>query len=97
MYLQLLIDQIRLIESKRDAVEDEDRRDEYTAVLSRANAMLNSIKHTIVQLQIAKVSATALSSVVSLVFLSDVCRSLLFSSTSGYTVISMFPEHGDTC
>lgn len=55
VYLQLLIEQIKLIEDKRNAAEDEETQNKYSAVLSQANAMLNSVKHTIVQLQIAKV------------------------------------------
>ncbi|XP_071641148.1 oxysterol-binding protein-related protein 9 isoform X2 [Temnothorax longispinosus] len=57
VYLQLLIDQIKLIEGKRDAAEDEEKQKTYSAILSQANAMLNSVKHTIVQLQIAKNTA----------------------------------------
>ncbi|KOX69761.1 Oxysterol-binding protein-related protein 9 [Melipona quadrifasciata] len=55
-YLQLLIDQIKLIETKQSsvAVEDEEKQQKYAAILTQANAMLNSVKHTIVQLQIAK-------------------------------------------
>lgn len=57
-YLQLLIDQIKLIETKQSsvAVEDEEKQQKYAAILTQANAMLNSVKHTIVQLQIAKVN-----------------------------------------
>jgi len=55
VYLQLLIEQIKLIEGKQNTIENEERGRKYTAVLSQANAMLNSVKHTIVQLQIAKV------------------------------------------
>ncbi|XP_033341941.1 oxysterol-binding protein-related protein 9 isoform X2 [Megalopta genalis] len=59
-YLQLLIDQIKVIETKqRNAIdtEDEEKQEKYTAILTQANAMLNSVKHTIVQLQIAKNTA----------------------------------------
>ncbi|XP_017879257.1 oxysterol-binding protein-related protein 9 isoform X2 [Ceratina calcarata] len=58
-YLQLLIDQIKLIETKQRTVaaEDEEKQEKYAAVLTQANAMLNSVKHTIVQLQIAKNTA----------------------------------------
>jgi len=55
VYLQLLIDQIKLIENKQNAAETEEEQEKYSTILSQANAMLNSIKHTIVQLQIAKV------------------------------------------
>lgn len=57
VYLQLLIDQIKIIEQKCKTTpdEDEETRGRYTAVLDQANAVLNSVKHTIVQLQIAKV------------------------------------------
>lgn len=55
-YLQLLIEQIKLIEGKKNAAdEDEEKQKKYSAILLQANAMLNSVKHTIVQLQIAKV------------------------------------------
>ncbi|EZA47806.1 Oxysterol-binding protein-related protein [Ooceraea biroi] len=57
VYLQLLIEQIKLIEGKQSTVEDEEQQKKYTTVLSQANAMLNSVKHTIVQLQIAKNTA----------------------------------------
>lgn len=57
VYLQLLIDQIKLIEDKQNAAENEEKQEKYSTVLSQANAMLNSIKHTIVQLQIAKNTA----------------------------------------
>ncbi|KAH0955428.1 hypothetical protein HN011_006719 [Eciton burchellii] len=63
VYLQLLIEQIKLIESKQSMIEDEERRRKYTAVLSQANAMLNSVKHTIVQLQIAKNTAIPVNGV----------------------------------
>ncbi|XP_078048132.1 oxysterol-binding protein-related protein 9 isoform X3 [Augochlora pura] len=59
-YLQLLIDQIKVIETKqRNAIdaEDEEKQEKYAAILTQANAMLNSVKHTIVQLQIAKNTA----------------------------------------
>ncbi|XP_029034222.1 oxysterol-binding protein-related protein 9 isoform X6 [Osmia bicornis bicornis] len=58
-YLQLLIDQIKLIETKQRniAAEDEEKQQKYGAILTQANAMLNSVKHTIVQLQIAKNTA----------------------------------------
>ncbi|XP_046433854.1 oxysterol-binding protein-related protein 9 isoform X2 [Neodiprion pinetum] len=58
-YLQLLIDQIKLIEGKiHNSAEGVDEKQEvYAAVLTQANAMLNSVKHTIVQLQIAKNTA----------------------------------------
>ncbi|XP_076394352.1 oxysterol-binding protein-related protein 9 isoform X5 [Megachile rotundata] len=58
-YLQLLIDQIKLIETKQRnvAAEDEETQQKYGAILTQANAMLNSVKHTIVQLQIAKNTA----------------------------------------
>ncbi|XP_015599080.1 oxysterol-binding protein-related protein 9 isoform X2 [Cephus cinctus] len=58
-YLQLLIDQIKLIEGKQKTVDegDEEKQQRYAAILTQANAMLNSVKHTIVQLQIAKNTA----------------------------------------
>ncbi|XP_020710765.1 oxysterol-binding protein-related protein 9 isoform X2 [Athalia rosae] len=59
VYLQLLIDQIKLIEGKKESIAEgeEEKQKIYTAVLTQANAMLNSVKHTIVQLQIAKNTA----------------------------------------
>lgn len=56
-YLQLLIDQIKLIEQKQQSVPEGDETNEqrYEEILKQANAMLNSVKHMIVQLQIAKV------------------------------------------
>ncbi|XP_043502655.1 oxysterol-binding protein-related protein 9 isoform X1 [Polistes fuscatus] len=58
-YLQLLIDQIKIIETKQQSLETENEeiQESYTAILMQANAMLNSVKHTIVQLQIAKNTA----------------------------------------
>ncbi|XP_063980875.1 oxysterol-binding protein-related protein 9 isoform X2 [Diachasmimorpha longicaudata] len=58
-YLQLLIDQIKLIEDKEKNFNDaeEDKKQKYAAILTQANAVLNSVKHTIVQLQIAKNTA----------------------------------------
>ncbi|XP_011298494.1 oxysterol-binding protein-related protein 9 [Fopius arisanus] len=58
-YLQLLIDQIKLIEDKQKNFKDdeEDKKQKYAAILTQANAVLNSVKHTIVQLQIAKNTA----------------------------------------
>ncbi|XP_011155819.1 oxysterol-binding protein-related protein 9 [Solenopsis invicta] len=63
VYLQLLIEQIKLIEDKKNAAEDEEKQNKYSAVLLQANAMLNSIKHTIVQLQIAKNTAIPVNGV----------------------------------
>lgn len=56
-YLQLLIDQIKVIEQRRESLgdEDEEKRLRYEDILTQANVMLNSVKHAIVQLQIAKV------------------------------------------
>ncbi|XP_043483111.1 oxysterol-binding protein-related protein 9 [Leptopilina heterotoma] len=58
-YLQLLIDQIKLIEQKQQSVPEGDETNEqrYEEILKQANAMLNSVKHMIVQLQIAKNTA----------------------------------------
>ncbi|XP_032454635.1 oxysterol-binding protein-related protein 9 isoform X1 [Nasonia vitripennis] len=55
-YLQLLIDQIKLIEQKQKDLGDdnEEKKQRYTEILRQANSMLNSVKHAIVQLQIAK-------------------------------------------
>ncbi|KAM0737317.1 Oxysterol-binding protein-related protein 9 [Formica fusca] len=57
VYLQLLIEQIKLIEDKQNTAENEEKQEKYSTILLQANAMLNSIKHTIVQLQIAKNTA----------------------------------------
>ncbi|XP_012277175.1 oxysterol-binding protein-related protein 9 isoform X2 [Orussus abietinus] len=59
VYLQLLIDQIKVIECKQNATTegDNEKQQRYTTILTQANAMLNSVKHTIVQLQIAKNTA----------------------------------------
>ncbi|XP_011150267.1 oxysterol-binding protein-related protein 9 [Harpegnathos saltator] len=63
-YLQLLIEQIKLIETKKSAAEeDEEKQKKYSAILLQANAMLNSVKHTIVQLQIAKNTAIPVNGV----------------------------------
>ncbi|XP_031782510.1 oxysterol-binding protein-related protein 9 isoform X3 [Nasonia vitripennis] len=58
-YLQLLIDQIKLIEQKQKDLGDdnEEKKQRYTEILRQANSMLNSVKHAIVQLQIAKNTA----------------------------------------
>lgn len=50
-----MIEQIKLIEDKQNTAENEEKQEKYSTILLQANAMLNSIKHTIVQLQIAKV------------------------------------------
>ncbi|KAL0118802.1 hypothetical protein PUN28_009458 [Cardiocondyla obscurior] len=63
VYLQLLIEQIKLIEGKKTAAEEEEKQKTYTAILLQANAMLNSVKHTIVQLQIAKNTAIPVNGV----------------------------------
>lgn len=64
-YLQLLIDQIKLIEQKQQAVPEGDETNEqrYEEILKQANAMLNSVKHMIVQLQIAKVIKLSFSTI----------------------------------
>ncbi|XP_014227981.1 oxysterol-binding protein-related protein 9 isoform X2 [Trichogramma pretiosum] len=69
-YLQLLIDQIKVLEQKQSSLvndsnnddsaavaETEDKGKRYAEILSQANAMLNAVKHAIVQLQIAKNTA----------------------------------------
>lgn len=55
----MLIDQIKLIEQKKNNQDenDEESQQMYGNILKQAYAMLNSVKHTIVQLQIAKVIA----------------------------------------
>lgn len=52
-YLQLLIDQIKLVEHKKQ----ESPNQKYEEVLQQANGLLNSVKHAIVHLQIAKNTA----------------------------------------
>ncbi|XP_074104277.1 oxysterol-binding protein-related protein 9 isoform X3 [Cotesia typhae] len=61
-FLQLLIDQIVLIEKKESqpnngTEKDNNKEEKYGVILVHANSVLNSIKHTIVQLQIAKNTA----------------------------------------
>ncbi|KAK0168763.1 hypothetical protein PV327_002533 [Microctonus hyperodae] len=58
-YLQLLIDQIKLLENKQCNLRDdeEERKEKYSTILIQASTVLNSVKHTIVQLQIAKNTA----------------------------------------
>ncbi|KAH0551329.1 hypothetical protein KQX54_001354 [Cotesia glomerata] len=58
-FLQLLIDQIVLIEGQpsNETEKDNNKQEKYGVILVHANSVLNSIKHTIVQLQIAKNTA----------------------------------------
>ncbi|KAK0096804.1 hypothetical protein PV326_004354 [Microctonus aethiopoides] len=58
-FLQLLIDQIKLLENKQCNLGDdeEEQKEKYSTILIQASTVLNSVKHTIVQLQIAKNTA----------------------------------------
>lgn len=57
-YLQLMIEQTIKIENKIAAIpEDDDNLEKHKAIQENANAMLDSIKHSIVLLQIAKNTA----------------------------------------
>ncbi|XP_014216162.1 oxysterol-binding protein-related protein 9 isoform X2 [Copidosoma floridanum] len=72
VYLQLLIDQIKKIEQRQRDLEEMQQEEEeeqsaesdantksqrFASILRQANAMLNSVKHAIVHLQIAKNTA----------------------------------------
>ncbi|RZF36660.1 hypothetical protein LSTR_LSTR012746 [Laodelphax striatellus] len=54
-YLQILIEQTKALEKRMGPMEDEDKS-RCEAILSHANIMLEQVKHTIVLLQIAKIS-----------------------------------------
>lgn len=54
-YLQILIDQVKDLETRIEKVSEEHEKMRLCNVRDRVNEMLESIKHTIVQLQIAKV------------------------------------------
>ena len=57
-YLQILIDQVKAIETRIESVSEEHEKMRLCTIRDRANEMLESIKHTIVLLQIAKVLST---------------------------------------
>ncbi|XP_063225170.1 oxysterol-binding protein-related protein 9 isoform X2 [Bacillus rossius redtenbacheri] len=56
-YLQVIIDQVQALESRVDKQADPAERHSLQTIVNRANDMLDSIKHTIVLLQIAKNTA----------------------------------------
>uniref|UniRef100_T1IK17 Oxysterol-binding protein n=1 Tax=Strigamia maritima TaxID=126957 RepID=T1IK17_STRMM len=56
-YLQILIDQVKNIETRLEKCENEEERNRCLDIRNTANEMLDSIKHTIVFLQIAKNTA----------------------------------------
>jgi hypothetical protein len=55
-YLQMMIDQTTKIEQRIEAIESEEEREKLQPLQQQANEMLDHIKHSIVLLQIAKVS-----------------------------------------
>ncbi|KAH9369773.1 hypothetical protein HPB48_007740 [Haemaphysalis longicornis] len=62
-YLQLLIEQIRDLEYSIEKVGDPRERQQLSGIGSNANALLETIKHTIVLLQIAKNTAQPVNGV----------------------------------
>ncbi|KAB0805485.1 hypothetical protein PPYR_02455 [Photinus pyralis] len=56
-YLQLMIEQTRLLEDKIDTLADLEEKTKCQLILEHANTMLHNIKHSIVLLQIAKNTA----------------------------------------
>ncbi|XP_025832138.1 oxysterol-binding protein-related protein 9 [Agrilus planipennis] len=55
-YLQLMIDQTKKLEEKINSMNDPEEKTKCEVILTHANSMLHNIKHSIVLLQIAKVS-----------------------------------------
>ncbi|XP_052066520.1 oxysterol-binding protein-related protein 9-like isoform X2 [Mytilus californianus] len=55
-YLQLMIEQVKSLETRIDACEDESTRERYNVIKVTAEAMIEAIKHAIVMLQISKES-----------------------------------------
>jgi len=53
-YLQLLIDQNIALQDQADQSEEEGRKDQYLNLTARVNGMVETVKHAIVLLQIAK-------------------------------------------
>lgn len=58
-YLQMVIDQAAKIEQRINEIEDEEERTKYEGLKEQINNMLDNIKHSIVLLQIAKVSSSS--------------------------------------
>ncbi|XP_065167582.1 oxysterol-binding protein-related protein 9 [Atheta coriaria] len=56
-YLQLMIDQTKLLEERIQTIMEEDEKMKCQVILDHANVMLDNIKHSIVLLQIAKNTA----------------------------------------
>ncbi|XP_063441837.1 oxysterol-binding protein-related protein 9-like isoform X2 [Mytilus trossulus] len=55
-YLQLMIEQVKSLEIRIDACEDESTRERYNVIKVTAENMIEAIKHAIVMLQISKES-----------------------------------------
>ncbi|XP_071120773.1 oxysterol-binding protein-related protein 9-like isoform X1 [Mytilus edulis] len=55
-YLQLMIEQVKSLETRIDACEDESTRERYNVIKVTAENMIEAIKHAIVMLQISKES-----------------------------------------
>ncbi|CAH1244096.1 OSBPL9 [Branchiostoma lanceolatum] len=53
-YLQILIKQTKSLEARTDACEDEEEKKRLQSLVDVSNAMLESIKHSIVLMQVAK-------------------------------------------
>ncbi|XP_078573824.1 oxysterol-binding protein-related protein 9-like isoform X11 [Branchiostoma floridae x Branchiostoma japonicum] len=53
-YLQILIKQTKALEARTDACEDEEEKKRLQSLVDVSNAMLESIKHSIVLMQVAK-------------------------------------------
>lgn len=53
-YLQLLIDQNTVLTKKAEIASEEEKREKYVALSDKVNDMVESVKHAIVLLQIAK-------------------------------------------
>ncbi|XP_078656731.1 oxysterol-binding protein-related protein 9-like isoform X5 [Branchiostoma floridae x Branchiostoma belcheri] len=53
-YLQILIKQTKALEARNDACEDEEEKKRLQSLVDVSNAMLESIKHSIVLMQVAK-------------------------------------------
>ncbi|CAH1773458.1 unnamed protein product [Owenia fusiformis] len=58
-YLQLLIDQVKNLEERINQCEDMQAREQYNVIKITAESMIESIKHSIVMIQMAKQNALA--------------------------------------
>lgn len=97
VYLQLLIDQIKLIEDKQNAAENEEKQEKYSTILSQANAMLNSVKHTIVQLQIAKVVIISIYYLLFVVIIFIIYGLTNIFRTQQYLLMGYIEDHQILC